>query len=245
MVIHGRKELNDSKDLKQVRAATQGRGGHHPSGPGGQSIKTKRLILNPCNLMGDFPGGTGVKNPSANAGDTGSIPGPGRSHVPRSNWAQVRHNYWACTLEPARHNYWACVLQLLKPMCLEPVLCNKRNLHLPQLEEACVQQQRPNAAKKLKLKIIIIIIKQIIQPKNNLMELALLGFGFAWDPWSFSSLWFLPFGMGISTICLSYHCILEADSLFGFTGSQLERNLASDESYLESRVSPMLDLHDR
>ena len=31
-----------------------------------------------------FPGGTVVKNPPANAGDTGSIPGPGRSHVPRS-----------------------------------------------------------------------------------------------------------------------------------------------------------------
>ena len=27
----------------------------------------------------DFPGGSMVKNPSANAGDTGSIPGPGRS----------------------------------------------------------------------------------------------------------------------------------------------------------------------
>ena len=32
-----------------------------------------------------FPGGTVVKNPPANAGDTGSIPGPGRSHMPRSN----------------------------------------------------------------------------------------------------------------------------------------------------------------
>ena len=26
-----------------------------------------------------------VKNPPANAGDMGSIPGPGRSHMPRSN----------------------------------------------------------------------------------------------------------------------------------------------------------------
>ena len=33
----------------------------------------------------DFPGGTVVKNVPANAGDTGSIPGPGRSHMPRSN----------------------------------------------------------------------------------------------------------------------------------------------------------------
>ena len=34
---------------------------------------------------GDFPGGAVVKNPPANAGDTGSSPGPGRSHVPWSN----------------------------------------------------------------------------------------------------------------------------------------------------------------
>ena len=33
----------------------------------------------------DFPGGTVVKNPPADAGDTGLIPGPGRSHMPRSN----------------------------------------------------------------------------------------------------------------------------------------------------------------
>ena len=33
----------------------------------------------------DFPGGTVVKNPPANAGDTGSSPGLGRSHMPWSN----------------------------------------------------------------------------------------------------------------------------------------------------------------
>ena len=32
-----------------------------------------------------FPGGAVVKNLPANAGDTGSIPGPGRSHMPQSN----------------------------------------------------------------------------------------------------------------------------------------------------------------
>ena len=29
-----------------------------------------------------------VKNPPANAGDTGLSPGPGRSHMPRGNWAR-------------------------------------------------------------------------------------------------------------------------------------------------------------
>ena len=33
---------------------------------------------------GDLPGDAVVKNPPANAGDTGSIPGPGRSHMTRS-----------------------------------------------------------------------------------------------------------------------------------------------------------------
>ena len=32
-----------------------------------------------------FPGGAVVKNPPANARDTGSSPGPGRSHMPWSN----------------------------------------------------------------------------------------------------------------------------------------------------------------
>ena len=35
--------------------------------------------------LGDFPGVAVVKNPPANAGDTGLIPGPGRSHMLRSN----------------------------------------------------------------------------------------------------------------------------------------------------------------
>ena len=38
------------------------------------------------NLEGrDFPGGTVVENPPANARGTGSSPGPGRSQMPRSN----------------------------------------------------------------------------------------------------------------------------------------------------------------
>ena len=37
----------------------------------------------------DFPGGAVVKNPPANVGDMGSIPGLGRSHVTRSNKAHA------------------------------------------------------------------------------------------------------------------------------------------------------------
>ena len=39
----------------------------------------------------------------------------------------MRHNYWACTLEPESHNYWAHMPQLLKPTRLEPVLHNKQS----------------------------------------------------------------------------------------------------------------------
>ena len=55
--------------------------------------KNKIFKLNITNVMciemrgPDFPGGTVVKNLPANAGDTGSSLGPGRSHMP------VRHNY--------------------------------------------------------------------------------------------------------------------------------------------------------
>ena len=36
-----------------------------------------------------FPGGAVVGDPPANAGDTGSSPGPGKSHMPQSNWARA------------------------------------------------------------------------------------------------------------------------------------------------------------
>ena len=39
--------------------------------------------------VSDFPGGTVVKNPPANVGDTGSSPGPGRFHMPQSKEACV------------------------------------------------------------------------------------------------------------------------------------------------------------
>ena len=41
------------------------------------------------NQMPGFPGGAVVENPPANAGDTGSSSGPGRSHMPRSNQARA------------------------------------------------------------------------------------------------------------------------------------------------------------
>ena len=60
-----------------------------------------------------------VKNPPANAGDTYSSPGPGRSHMPRSN--EARAPQLLSLRSKARES------QLLKPARLEPVLRNKRS----------------------------------------------------------------------------------------------------------------------
>ena len=68
-----------------------------------------------------FPGGAVVKNPPANAGDKGSTPGPGRSHMPRSNSVRAPQ---LLSLSSRAHKP-----QLLKPARLEPVLCNNRSHH--------------------------------------------------------------------------------------------------------------------
>ena len=52
-----------------------------------RGISGKVLLLK--ETQGDFPGGAVVKNPPANAGDTDSSPGPGSSHMPRSNQARA------------------------------------------------------------------------------------------------------------------------------------------------------------
>ena len=45
-------------------------------------------ILRLKRCLRGFPGGAVVENPPANAGDTGSSPGLGRSHMLQSNWAR-------------------------------------------------------------------------------------------------------------------------------------------------------------
>ena len=55
----------------------------------------------------DFPGDAVVKNPPSNAGDTGSIPGPGRSHITWSIQGRVPQLLSLCSR--------ACEPQLLSP----------------------------------------------------------------------------------------------------------------------------------
>ena len=58
-------------------------------------------------LERDFPGGAVVKNLPANAGDMSSIPGLGRSYMPRSNQARAPQlpSPRTTTTEPMRRNY--------------------------------------------------------------------------------------------------------------------------------------------
>ena len=76
--------------------------------------------------MLDFPGGAVVKNPPANAGARvqALVPEDPTCHGATK---PMCYSYWDCALEPASHNYWARVPQLLKPVRLEPMLCNKRS----------------------------------------------------------------------------------------------------------------------
>ena len=86
-----------------------------------------------------FPGGAAVENLPANAGDTGSSPGLGRSHMPRSNWArepQLLMRVWSL-----------CSATREAVTVRGPRTAMKRGLRLPQLEKALAQKRRPNTAK--------------------------------------------------------------------------------------------------
>ena len=75
-----------------------------------------------------------VESSPASAGNMGSIPALGRSHMPVSSWTRVPRLLSLCSR--------AQELQVLRPACLEPVLRNKRS-HCneePVPEKACAQQ---------------------------------------------------------------------------------------------------------
>ena len=86
-----------------------------------------------------FPGGAVVENLPANAGDTGSSPGLGRSHMPRSDWAR----------EPqllSLHVWSLCSATREAAIVRGPRIAMKSGPHLPQLERALAQKRRPNTA---------------------------------------------------------------------------------------------------
>ena len=91
-------------------------------------------------VMEGFPGGAVVESLPANAGDTGSSPGLGRSHMPRSNWAR----------EPQLLSLrvWSlCSAAGEAAMVRGPRTAMKSGPHLPQPGKALAQKRRPNTAK--------------------------------------------------------------------------------------------------
>ena len=82
-----------------------------------------------------------VENLPASAGDTGSSPGLGRSHMPRSNWVR----------EPRLLSLrvWSLCSATREAVTVRgPRTAMKSGPRLPQLEKALVvQKRRPNTAK--------------------------------------------------------------------------------------------------
>ena len=91
-----------------------------------------------------FPGGAVVENLPANAGDTGSSPGLGRAHMPRSSWA--------CEPQLLSLRVWSLCSTTREAARVRGLhTAMKSGPHLPQLEKALAQKRRPNTAKnKLK-----------------------------------------------------------------------------------------------
>ena len=85
----------------------------------------------------DFPGSPAAKNPPANAGDMGSIPGPGRFHTFLGATKPVATTTDACTLEPRLWNKRSHGNE--KPSQL--------GSSSPQPEKIPVQQRRPSSVK--------------------------------------------------------------------------------------------------
>ena len=91
-------------------------------------------------MDGGFPGGAVVESLPANAGDTGSSPGLGGSHMPRSNWA--------CQPQLLSLRVWSlCPATREAAMVRGPRTAMESGPHLPQLEKALAQKWRPNSAK--------------------------------------------------------------------------------------------------
>ena len=91
-------------------------------------------------LLKGFPGGAVVENPPANAGDTGSSPGLGRSHMPWSNWA--------CEPQLLSLRVWSlCPATGGATIVRGPRTAMKSGPRSTQLERALAQKRRPNTAK--------------------------------------------------------------------------------------------------
>ena len=83
-----------------------------------------------------------VENLPAGAGDTGSGPGLGGSHMPRSNWAREPQLLSLCIWRLCSATREAATVR-------GPRTAMKSGPRSPQLEKALAQKPRPNTAKKI------------------------------------------------------------------------------------------------
>ena len=95
-----------------------------------------KLGLHFIEILGIFPSGSVVKNPPANAGNTSSIAGPGRSHTLQSNWVCVPQ-LLSLGPETGSWKYPVHEPQLPKPACPKAHALPTRGLcrEKPQLEK--------------------------------------------------------------------------------------------------------------
>ena len=87
-----------------------------------------------------FPGGAVVGSLPADAGDTGSSPGLGRSHMLRSGWAREPQ-----LLSPRVWSLCSATGEAATVRGLRTAM--KSGPRLPQLEKALAQKRRPSTAK--------------------------------------------------------------------------------------------------
>ena len=91
-------------------------------------------------VLQGFPGGAVVGSLPADAGDTGSSPGLGGSHMPRSGWARgprlLGLRVWGL-----------CSAAGGAAMVRGPRTAMEGGPRSPQLEKALAQKRRPNTAK--------------------------------------------------------------------------------------------------
>ena len=110
---------------------------HHRPQQQARCLRKSAFSINSCR---GFPGGTVVENLPANAGDTGSSPGLGRSHMPWSNWVR----------EPQLLSLrvWSLCPETRGAATVRgPHTAMKSGPRSPQLEKALAQKRRPNTAK--------------------------------------------------------------------------------------------------
>ena len=87
-----------------------------------------------------FPGGAVVESPPASAGDAGSSPGLGGSHMPRSDWA--------CGPQLLNLRVWSLCSATKEAMMVRgPRTAMKSGPHLPQLEKALTEARTQHSQK--------------------------------------------------------------------------------------------------